>query len=277
MSDEDAIQGLWRLVSRVSHGQPVIDPASHYLFAKGVHKEIVPDLVDDGKLRATYRLEATKRPKQIVITLDWNGPDGPPDPNAFLLMGLYAIEGDRLTLCMGREDDFPAEFSDAAGDVITLARDTGPIPEGKKRSGKQPIEDEALGRLVWDDNMDWWETKIRIGRRHSVDLSLSGAEDGRPLERALRHAREFVEWLREHEGDVREFAAQRLLDVHNDCWKKGRPTSKSAFMKRMRLESVVVSPDGSTLYYADGGLFLGHSILVNLSKRRAFKDAHIAG
>jgi uncharacterized protein (TIGR03067 family) len=277
MKDEDAIQGLWRLVKRVSGGQQVHDCVSHYLFRDGVYQEIIPDEVDDGTLRCTYRLEPRKRPKRIFITLDWNGPDGPPDPNAMLLKGFYEIEGDTLRLCMGCDQDFPAEFSDAAGSLILLTRDKGPMPETKKPSGTPPIDDEVLGRLIWDDNLDWWETKVRVGRGSSAEFFLSAPRKGKRLESALQDAREFLHWLRANERAAREFAAEQLLDLHNDEWNKGKPTSKSAFMKRMKLESVCRSSRGATLYYRDGDLFLGHSITIELTKQGTFKRAGIAG
>src|SRR5689334_10721879 len=112
MKGEDEIEGLWRFQKRISRRRQVHDSVSHYLFQNGVFKEIYPDMVDDGKLRSTYRLEPKKQPKRILITLDWNGPDGPPDPEAWVMKGYYSIKGNTLRMCMGWDQDFPERFSD---------------------------------------------------------------------------------------------------------------------------------------------------------------------
>src|SRR5687768_5672308 len=108
---DDSIEGLWRIVSRVHRGQKCADPASHYLFRAGTYKEIVPDLVDPGTVRATYQLNAQTEPKQLVLARDFNGPDGPPDPKPYVERGYYRVQGERLELCWGGlPGKFPAEF-----------------------------------------------------------------------------------------------------------------------------------------------------------------------
>jgi hypothetical protein len=100
---------------------------------------------------------------------------------------------------------------------------------------------------------------------------------GRGREKDLQRAREFLSWLRAHERKPREFAAEELLDLHNMEWNEGKSTTRSAFIKRMKLESVHLSSTGGTLYYRDGNLFWGHSITISLNKRGEFKRAGIAG
>jgi uncharacterized protein (TIGR03067 family) len=276
MSDESVIQGAWRVVSIKSDGHAVGSSASHYIYDRGTQKEIVPDLVDDGKLRSTYELDTRKNPKRMVMKLDYNGPNGPPDPHPIILHYVYSLKGSKLILCCGRGDVFPSKLSDKGCMLTTLVREKGPVPEMKKPSGKPPIQDKVLGTLKWEDNFEWWSTKVKIGSGFA-DLSINARPNGKNLKAMLKLGQQFVQWLRKHEVKAREFAAEWLLDLHNDSWNEGRSTSRSAFIKRMKLGSVVLSTNGATLYYRDGGLFWGHSILVNVTKRLAFKDANIAG
>lgn len=90
--------------------------------------------------------------------------------------------------------------------------------------------------------------------------------------------RRAISWLREHEPDCRDAAADYLLEIHNDAWNEGPLTDRDTFVERMRLESIVVDPTSErTLYYHDGGLFWGHSIVVPVLPDEAFGEAHIAG
>jgi hypothetical protein len=46
----------------------------------------------------------------------------------------------------------------------------------------------------------------------------------------------------------------------------------------MSLESIVIYPSGGAeIYYGDGDLFWGHTILVGLTEDLSFRDATIAG
>jgi len=50
------------------------------------------------------------------------------------------------------------------------------------------------------------------------------------------------------------------------------------FAKRMTLESISINTDGPvSLYYQDGDLFWGHTIVVRMGADHAFKDADVAG
>ena len=95
---------------------------------------------------------------------------------------------------------------------------------------------------------------------------------------AVAMARDFLVWLGQNEPAAHQFAAAKLLDTHNEGWNEGKPISAQTFIQRMTLESVSIDPEGKVeLYYNDGDLFWGHSIVVSLAKDREFKDAYTAG
>lgn len=71
MTDAEAIQGYWRLLSHVRRGSRAMTSVTHLLFEQDCMKEIDPDLVDDGSVRSTYQLDPTTSPKRIVDTTAW--------------------------------------------------------------------------------------------------------------------------------------------------------------------------------------------------------------
>jgi len=108
MNDQQAIQGLWRLVSYVSRGKEIHSSATHYLYSGDREKEIVPSMVDDGRVRTVFQLDEEADPKQIVVSMDWNGPDGPPAANPLVRRGFYRLAGDNLEICFGIAGEYPA-------------------------------------------------------------------------------------------------------------------------------------------------------------------------
>jgi hypothetical protein len=143
--------------------------------------------------------------------------------------------------------------------------------------GGRTIHDPMLGRLTWDDQLAWWEGAAEIAPGHSVDLAV--ASDGpEELPPALETARRVVAWVREHEARCRWHAAEQLLDVYNASWCRGEMLDARAFMDRMALESVNVSPGGPhELFYNDGDLFWGHTVVVEVDDDGAFGSAYLAG
>jgi hypothetical protein len=160
--------------------------------------------------------------------------------------------------------------------VVTLTREHGPPPQTKQPSGKAPLDVPGVGRLTWDDDLDWWQGEIIAQTGESASLHIE-IEDETP-ERVAEAARRFVAWLAAHEPAARQFAANRLLDLHNDTWNDGDEISTDDFVSRMSLESAGWSRNGrANLYYRDGELFWGHCIIVTVDASGAFVDASIAG
>lgn len=192
MNDSEMLQGLWKIQSSTSQGRPVHESAMHYLITGNSVKEIVPDFVDDGKLRTTFVLDESVSPKRLTETLDYNGPDGPPDPSPIILRYLYRLDGDTLILCSGAFGEFPDEISDKHS-IKRLVRDNGAVPEPKKPSGTPPLVDDLLGTLAWDDNLNWYRGEVRVAGT-SFNVSLN-PDDGTDASQALSRAKEFVQYF----------------------------------------------------------------------------------
>lgn len=113
-----ALEGVWIGESMIADGKPV--PAADAarmrfafrdgkLFLKG-------NFNDDREEECTYRLDAKQSPKHFDFT---------PKSEKESILGIYAVKGDVLTLCLRHEKsrarDRPTEFSSKPGsDVILL-------------------------------------------------------------------------------------------------------------------------------------------------------------
>lgn len=276
MSDYEAIQGLWRYVSRIYRGQPSHSLVTHYLFSGDRHKEIVPTMVDEGKVRTFFELDEEAHPKEIVMTMDWNGPDGPLSPNPLVMRGFYRLSGDDLQMCFGIANEFPRMFSDEYG-LLTLKREFGPVPECRKPSGTPPIQDDVIGTLQWDDNLSWYSAKISYND-YDIDINLSQDDTGfksMPLVRA-RHV---IRNLEKYVQLAKKLASEKLLDLAND-WNEdaGTPITASEFERRIRLEGVVFALDGGVIFYhKDDGIFWGHCVQLGIDQNDNYVHAAIPG
>src|SRR5262249_26778923 len=111
---------------------------------------------------------------------------------------------------------------------------------------------------------------------HLVNIAVS-PEDA-DLATALKAARRAWDEIREEEIDLRRSAADELLDLHNQEWNDGLPIDAEEFSERMTLESITFFPDGGAdLFYHDGGLFGGNTIILGVLADGSFGGATIAG
>lgn len=273
MSDREAIQGAWRVESCRAYGRDIASGTTHYVFDGDRVKEYDPGKVDGGSWSA-FELDPAADPKRITITSEFDR-DG--ETVRRVDRWLYALRGKALRLCWPNVfGQFPDVISDAKHGVVTLARHVGQLPPAKPPSGKLPVDHPELGRLTWDDDLDYWHGGFDFVPGHRVGLSADPGEAGDGA--AIAAAAAFVRWLSEADASARAAAAAGLLDTHNDSWNDGEPVTAGEFAARLRLETVVADPDGGgQLYYADGELFWGHVVIVPVGPDRTFGEAHIAG
>jgi hypothetical protein len=196
-----------------------------------------------------------------VFVLDYNGPGGPPDPHPIVLRGVYCLDSDTLQIGYGGGSDFPTRLSDEHG-LISFAREAGKLPEAKQPSRTQPIHDDTLGTLEWEDNFGWYEGTVQMDST-VVKLRLPADTTDATVNRAksiVRHQDHFYRL-------ASVAAANGLLDIRNSTWRRANEgeLGVEGFIARIRLESMVFHATGAvTFHFNDGGLFLGHSIEVQL-------------
>jgi hypothetical protein len=140
----------------------------------------------------------------------------------------------------------------------------------------QTINDETLGQLVWDEQVDWWAGQREIAPGLTIPVSVSPNDVA--LETVLvRAGRTFLR-VQQSDASLRQSASEVLLELCNEEWNEEEPISGADFVARMAPKELTIDSDGSaTLYYDDGDLFWGHSILVEMDDSGVFQDASIAG
>ena len=115
-SDKDVenLQGIWVAVSLEAEGRkaPQEIIRGFKIFIKANRIIFTPDT---DKRESSFKVDASKRPKEIVIT-PLDGPHkGHPQ------RGLYSFEKDRLKLCVNNEKEQPpAEFVTRPADGLRL-------------------------------------------------------------------------------------------------------------------------------------------------------------
>lgn len=145
---------------------------------------------------------------------------------------------------------------------------------------ERTIHDEALGTLTWNSRLDWWETQAEWAPGRCVGVSISVEDDAADTAPTaeIAHTRRVLNSLPELEPEARQLAADELLEIYNEEWNEGDPLSAEEFVTRLTLEDVGIAADGSAeLFYQDGGLFAGHTVLVSLDTDGNLDDADIAG
>jgi hypothetical protein len=111
--------------------------------------------------------------------------------------------------------------------------------------------------------------------------------DGTDLSLILPLARDIVREISKYDLTAREFAAKHLLEEYNEDWRKYQKEdehgnmrdvinpvlSPEGFKERISLNAIGITGDSLwDLYYDDGGLFAGHSIIVTSFDGLAFSD-----
>jgi uncharacterized protein (TIGR03067 family) len=268
MSDYEALQGYWRLVSITLGGRPVGTSASHWHFQGSLVREISPNWVDTGNVTTDFELDEEFDPKTICLH-HRQVVAGHPVGEPFLTRcGVYRLDGDSLQIRFGGiAGRFPASFDDENGTLHTFARHYGPPPQGKQPSGTPPIHDDFLGMLTWDDNLQRYSGKFTddVG---TIDIAINPLS----LERAsemLERCRGVLSQLNRYRDAAADYAAKQLLSLKNEVWldEDEAELTPNEFRQRMRLEAITFDSGGSvTFYHNDGDLFWGHCIQIGMDR-----------
>ncbi|MBV9851048.1 MAG: DUF2262 domain-containing protein [Armatimonadetes bacterium] len=144
---------------------------------------------------------------------------------------------------------------------------------------RAPLRDKTFGKLTWDDTLDYWNGHADIPGVGPVRISVDSEDDPDiSPETAFDNARRAYRTLRDKEPAARDFAAEALLDTHNQAWNEGAPIDEAAFADKLTLEDISFHPDGSAeLFYNAADLFGGHTLIVTIDEDGTFDDAEIAG
>jgi uncharacterized protein (TIGR03067 family) len=121
--DKDALQGVWKVVSVEERGKSMEDNEGHEVVIKG--DEFTLKRGDKTLFKATFKLDPTKKPKQIDLKITEDLRNKHVGETA---EGIYALEKDQLKACIvepGSGGARPTEFSAPEGTkqvFVTLKR-----------------------------------------------------------------------------------------------------------------------------------------------------------
>ncbi len=110
----------------------------------------------------------------------------------------------------------------------------------------ESIHDDVLGEIVEDKRGRLWTATVAIRGSQSIQIRLIGGPS-----KTLSLARALVPWMRENEERARQYAADQLLDLHNEACNEGEPLTKAAFVDRLYLDSAAIFARGCNLCYKD--------------------------
>ncbi len=136
------------------------------------------------------------------------------------------------------------------------------------------IDDPILGRLEWDHELQWWSGVYRLSKQ---DFRLRICSDSSQV--ITDPARRALTRIADLERKIKQKAANDLLQLYNDDWSDAPPISASDFIARLTSESICVELDGTIeIGFYDGGMFAGHSVVIELSPEGVpTRDAYIEG
>jgi hypothetical protein len=135
--------------------------------------------------------------------------------------------------------------------------------------------DEQLGELTYDPRIGWWEGRVTLISGASFVLYVH--TPGRGDNSITEGAKIGFEKMRNSERIAREFAASKLLAVHNDTWNEGDEIDASEFMRRLVPAAIQVWPNGNAeISFGDDNLFWGHEVGVRY-RGGEFSEAVVQG
>jgi len=134
--------------------------------------------------------------------------------------------------------------------------------------------DEFFGELTWQALVGGWEGRMSLpDGLGSTQVCIYTPDDERDQTITPEARAAFTRVVAERAAFARK-AADDLLAVHNESWhhyENTPPLTSEQFQARLTLESIHIRSSGSaTVYYDDGDLFWGHTIIVEQADDRNF-------
>jgi len=162
---------------------------------------------------------------------------------------------------------------------LSIPAQVPPQPQARKTASQNPpIVDETIGTLTFDERLQWFYTG-HPGSAQLASLRIETADRGR-ANTLLDVARALLSDLDSIDRHCKQFAADRLLDLKNHGWRESGEVivPESRFIASISLASVSIDSHGAiTAYYQDGGMFGGHTIVIQLGVDHSPIDAELAG
>ncbi len=125
------------------------------------------------------------------------------------------------------------------------------------------LDDPLLGRLEWDDALDWWAGVLDLepGQRVEVFIDFHAEED--VLADVLSRARLGLARIRRLGPEYRRWTARQLLDRRWNCHE---PMTVDDITELLKVASISFASDGAARVYWDDEdvLFGGHNVVTEI-------------
>jgi hypothetical protein len=135
----------------------------------------------------------------------------------------------------------------------------------------ESVQDDLLGDIVEDKRRRLWTATAVILPGEPIEVRLIGGPA-----KTLAIARKLVPWMRDNEEQVRQYAGDQLLDLHNAACNEGAPLTKETFVGRLHLDSAAVFDRGVLCCYKDKLQEWEHIVSVVISADGTFIRAATA-
>lgn len=144
------------------------------------------------------------------------------------------------------------------------------------------FNDELLGKFELDKSVKLFERKIPWAGAEGI-LYFDWNENENIMRSALETAHALFKDQDKWNMKIRMYASEELLELANEWLQDDEEAeideiTKEMFIDFMELKSVSVYPEGNfEIFFFDGNMFLGHSIIVNGKINGDLTSAKIAG
>ncbi len=148
----------------------------------------------------------------------------------------------------------------------------------KKQQLPRHVVDPILGRLTLNRAMDWYEG-MRKFRRNEYEIAVitPDPDDAKKVAQAVKLAAKCIRRVDDELVKIRNQIADSLLQTYNTEWRQnGRALSRSGFVKRLSLSSVIVQAGRTTVYFTADELFIDHGVEVRLTARGRISEVLVA-
>lgn len=143
-------------------------------------------------------------------------------------------------------------------------------------------EDEFFGTFGLEKSVKLFEKSISWAREEGT-LYFNWDEDGQQMKASLQTAFALFRDPEEWSAKIRAYAAEELVGLANNWLQDNEEAeigeiTKEMFIHFMELDSISVYPDGDfEIFFFDGDMFWGHSLIVRGNTNGTFESAEIAG
>lgn len=162
--------------------------------------------------------------------------------------------------------------------VCGIKKVTGERFEMLKEESQKPISiDSLFGKFEWNKDYLYFEGKINYsGEACTVRIK---TDNGKPaadsrLERLNGICRQLEKW----DFDVKEFAAEDLLELANEWREDGDEITKEEFIRRIGTPDITINADTSMVFMFDSDeMFTDHAIEIYIDENDNITGSDIVG